>query len=67
MNKTRNKADRGDCYFNNLLCISHDPINHMNGIQSTLKFRNNKLEETDFYLGETLSKKELNGKKYGQC
>ena len=34
----------------------------MNDIQSTFKFKNNKAETPDFYLGEKLNKKDLIGK-----
>ena len=34
----------------------------MNDIQSTLKFKNNKVETPNFYLGEKEKKKELCGK-----
>ena len=34
----------------------------MNDIQSTLKFKNNKVETTNFYLGEKMKKKDLGGK-----
>ena len=45
-----------------LLYISNDPRRHMNDIQSTLKFNNDKVEEPEFYLGTKLSGKALNGK-----
>ena len=34
----------------------------MNDNQSTLKFKNDKLETPDFYLGENFKKKDLGGK-----
>ena len=34
----------------------------MNDIQSTLKFKNEKLETPDFCFGENLKKKDLGGK-----
>ena len=33
----------------------------MNDIRSTLKFNNDKMEDTDFYIGERLKGKDLNG------
>ena len=33
----------------------------MEEIKRTLKFKNNKMVEPDFYLGATIKKKELNG------
>ena len=50
------------CYVDYLLCISHDPNKTMNDIQSTLKFKNIKVETPNFYLGEKLKKKDLGGK-----
>ena len=50
------------CYVDYFIFISHDPRSPMNDIQSTLKFKNEKVEELDFYLGEKMSGKELNGK-----
>ena len=50
------------CYVDDLLCIFNDPNKPMNDIQSTLKFKNNKVETPDFYLGAKLKKKYLGGK-----
>ena len=50
------------CYVDYFIFISHDPRSPMNDIQSTLKFKNEKVEELDFYLGEKMSRKDLNGK-----
>ena len=50
------------CYVNYLLCIYQDPNNPMNDNQSTFKFKNDKLETPDFYLGEIFNKKDLGGK-----
>ena len=50
------------CYDNDLLCISQDPKNRMNDIQSILKFKNYQVETPDFYLGERLKKKYLGWK-----
>ena len=50
------------CYIDDLLCISHDTKKPMNDIQSTQKFKNNKVETPDFYIGSNLRKKNLGGK-----
>ncbi len=51
------------CYVDDILCISHDARRPpMEEIQSTLKFKKNKIEEPEFYLGAKLEKKKLNGK-----
>ena len=44
-----------------LIFISQDTRKSTNNIQSTLKFRNDKVEEPDFYLEEKLAKREING------
>ena len=51
------------CYVDDILCISHDPSRPMNDIRSSLKFKGDKFEEPEFYLGANLKKKRLNGKK----
>ena len=33
----------------------------MGDIQNNMKFKNNNIEDPDFYLGDSLKKKELNG------
>ena len=38
------------CYVNYLLCISHNTNKTMNDIQSTFKFKNDKVETLDFNL-----------------
>ena len=50
------------CYVDDLLCISHDAQRPMADIQSDLKFKNNKIEAPDFYLGAKLQLKKLNGR-----
>lgn len=50
------------CYVDDILCISHDPSRPMNNIRASLKFKNDKVEEPEFYLGASLKKKRLNGK-----
>ena len=41
------------CYVDYLICISHDPNKPMNDIQSTLQFKNNKVETSDLYFGSS--------------
>ena len=50
------------CYVDDILCISNEPLRAMNEIKSTLKFKNDKVEEPEFYLGASLKRKKLNGK-----
>ena len=50
------------CYIDNLICMSHNPRRPINDIQSMLKFKNDKVEEPNFYPGAKLSRKELNEK-----
>jgi hypothetical protein len=45
-----------------LLCVSEDPSRVMDQIRASLKLKNDKTEEPDFYLGVNLKKKPLNGK-----
>ena len=33
----------------------------MGDIQNNMKFKNNNIEDPDFYLGDSLKKKEMNG------
>ena len=49
-------------YVDDILCISHDARGPMNDIQATLKFKKDKVEELDFYLGAKLEKKVINGR-----
>jgi hypothetical protein len=49
-------------YVDDILCISHDARRPMNEIQASLKFKKNKIEEPEFYLGARLEKKKLNGR-----
>ena len=48
-------------YIDDILCISHHDRQTMGDIQNNTKFKNNQIEDTDFYLGASLKKKELNG------
>ena len=38
-------------YVDYLLCISHNPNKPITDIQSTFKYRLNKVETRDFYIG----------------
>ena len=44
------------CYAYDLLCISDDPMKTMKVIQSTLKLKDDKIGETEDYLGANLEK-----------
>ena len=50
------------CYVDDILCISYDPRRPMNEIGSRLKFKKDKVEPPEFYLGARLMKKDLNGR-----
>ena len=49
-------------YVDDILSISHEARRPMNEIQASLKFKKNKVEEPEFYLGARLEKKRLNGR-----
>ena len=44
------------CYVDDVLCISHDPMRTMKGVQSSFKLKDDKIEEPEDYLGAGLSK-----------
>jgi len=44
------------CYVDDVLCMSHDAMNTMKGIQRSFKLKDDKIEEPDTYLGVGLSK-----------
>ena len=51
------------CYVDDILSISHDPMKTMKKIQEDFKLKNDRIAESDMYLGATLSKMKLaNGK-----
>ena len=50
-------------YVDDLLCISFDPNCAMLQINEKLKFKGNKIEPPEFYLGAKISEKKLNGRK----
>ena len=50
------------CCVDYLLCISHNPRKPMNDVQSTLKFKTDRVETPNLYLGSKLKKKDLGGK-----
>ena len=43
-------------YVDDVLCLSHDPMSTMKGIQEKFKLKDDKIEEPDVYLGASLSK-----------
>ena len=47
-------------YVDDLLCISHDPHRPMKQIAEVLRFKKDKIEPPEFYLGARLEKKRLN-------
>lgn len=47
-------------YVDDLLCISHDPYRPMKQIAEVLRFKKDKIEPPEFYLGARLEKKRLN-------
>lgn len=52
-------------YVDDLLCMSFDPTRTMQQIVENgekMKFKKNKIEPPEFYLGARISKKDLNGK-----
>jgi hypothetical protein len=44
------------CCVDDVLCMSHDAMKTMNGIQRSFKLKDDKIEEPDTYLGAGLSK-----------
>ena len=44
------------CYLDDILCISHKPEETMKGIKADFKLKDDKVEETTYYLGDTVSK-----------
>ena len=48
-------------YVDDILCISVDPRRPMNDISRTLRFKKDKIEPPELYLGAKLEKKILNG------
>ena len=49
-------------YVDDILCISHKPLEPKIEIHRDMKFKNNKIVPPEFYLGGKLERKELNGK-----
>lgn len=50
-------------YVDDLLCISEDPMRPMSDISKVLRFKNDKIDDPEFYLGARLKKRKLeNGK-----
>ena len=50
-------------YVDDLLCISMEPLRPMQQIAKSLRFKKDKIEPPEFYLGARLEMKELNGKR----
>ena len=50
-------------YVDDLLCMSYDPKSPMEEISEVLRFKRDKMEPPDIYLGARLEEKELNGRK----
>ena len=44
------------CYVENVLCMSHDAMSTMKGIQISFKLKDDKIGEPETYLGAGLSK-----------
>ena len=49
-------------YVDDILCISHDPMRPMKQIAEVLRFKKDKIEPPEFYLGARIENKKLNGK-----
>ena len=49
-------------YVDDILCISTNPRKPMEEIQQKFKFKKDKIEPPEIYLGATIEKKKLNGK-----
>ena len=48
-------------YVDDILAISCDPLSILTEIQGKFKFKNDKIEEPEYYLGVKISRKPLNG------
>jgi hypothetical protein len=48
-------------YVDDLIAVSHNPMGIMKEIETTFKFKGNKIEEPSSYLGARLQKKNING------
>jgi hypothetical protein len=48
-------------YVDDILCISHDPRATMEGIQTTFRLKDNKIEKPEHYLGAQLEQKIIGG------
>ena len=42
------------CYVDDVLCISDDPMKTMKGIHCTFKFKDDKIDEPEYYPGAIL-------------
>ncbi|KAI2503237.1 Reverse transcriptase (RNA-dependent DNA polymerase) [Fragilaria crotonensis] len=54
-------------YVDDILAISCNAEAIMNDVQTTFKFKNDKVQLPEFYLGAKLQEKFLNGKSVGRC
>lgn len=50
------------CYVDDILSISFEPERSMTAIQNAFKFKNDLIQQPEFYLGAAIQKKKLNGK-----
>ena len=44
------------CYVDNVLAVLDDPKSMLQGLQSTIKLKDDKIDEPDMYLGAQLGK-----------
>lgn len=49
------------CYVDDVLSVSDDPKSTLQGLQSTFKLKDDKIEEPDMYLGAQLGKIQIEG------
>ena len=49
------------CYVDNLLAISHDALLVLKSVQDTFKFKDDKINKPDVYLGAQLEKMSVDG------
>jgi Reverse transcriptase (RNA-dependent DNA polymerase) len=49
------------CYVDDVLSVSADPLATLQGLQSTFKLKDDKIEEPDMYLGAQLGKMQVDG------
>ena len=49
------------CYVDDVLSVSDDPLTTLQGLQSTFKLKDDKIEEPEMYLGSQLGKMHVEG------